>query len=60
MPKPTKGKPDLEDIKPGDRRQSGADFHQPIRGNEPPTDGKMPGNEKLRGEDRSAIKSPRK
>lgn len=57
MPKPTKGNPDLEDIRPEDRRQPGADFHQPIRGNEPPSDGKKPGDERLRGEDRSATKS---
>ncbi len=46
-----------EDIPPGDRRQPGADVHQPIRGNEPPSDGKGPGDAKLRGEERTVGKT---
>jgi hypothetical protein len=46
-----------EDIAPEDRRQPGADFHQPIRGNEPSGGGKTAGNAKTRGEDRWADKT---
>lgn len=46
-----------EDIPPEQRRQPGADVHQPVRGNEPTGEGKGPGDAKLRGEDRTATKT---
>jgi hypothetical protein len=46
-----------EEIPAGKRRQPGAEFHQPIRGNEPTSEGKTAGDAKLRGEDRTAFKT---
>lgn len=49
--------PDPDGMQPTERerknrQQEGADFHQPVRGNEPP-DGEGPGDSAARGEDKA-------